>query len=99
MHFPFCSIEILDSFADLASLFRQRTFHYVSRRAFHDDSREEAHFFIWLIFACINTYLHAKFKKKLSGEECKINKSPSLSIKSLKNLTPRKDGKSIFFQI
>ena len=46
MHFPLCSIEI-DLFANLASLFRQGTFHYVSCRAFHDDSWEETIFFIW----------------------------------------------------
>ena len=33
------------------------------------------------------------------GEVCKIEKPPSLSIKTLKNMTPGKDGKRIFFQI
>ena len=31
--------------------------------------------------ACNNTYLHAKFKNNLSGEVCKIDKPPSLSVK------------------
>ena len=34
------------------------------------------------------------------GEVCKIDKPPSLSIKILKNMTPRKDGKwnTFFFK-
>ena len=32
------------------------------------------------------------------GEMCKINKPPSSSIKTLKNMTPGKDGKCIFFR-
>ena len=48
--------------------------------------------------ACINTYLHAKFKNNLSGEVCKIDKPPNLSIKTLKDKTPGKDGKWKFFK-
>ena len=33
------------------------------------------------------------------GEVYKIDKPPSLSIKTLKNMTPRKDGKWNIFQI
>ena len=43
--------------------------------------------------ACINTYLYAKFKNNLSGKVCKIDKPSSLSIKTFKNMNPRKDGK------
>ena len=43
--------------------------------------------------ACIDAYLHAKFKNYLSGEVCKIDKPPNLFIKTLKNMTPGKDGK------
>ena len=43
--------------------------------------------------ACIETYLHAKLKNNLSGEVCKIDKPPSFPIKTLKNMTPGKDGK------
>ena len=32
------------------------------------------------------------------GEVCKIDKPPGLSIKTLKNITPGKDGKWIFFK-
>ena len=31
------------------------------------------------------------------GEVCKIDKSPSLSVTTLKNMIPRKDGKWNFF--
>ena len=31
------------------------------------------------------------------GEVCKINKPPSLSIKTLKNITPGKEGEWNFF--
>ena len=49
--------------------------------------------------ACINTYLHAKFKNNLSVEVCKIDRPPSLSIKTFKKMTPGKDGKwNIFFK-
>ena len=44
---------------------------------------------------CINTYLYAKFKNNLSGEVCKIDKPPSLSIKTLK--LPEKMKNVIFF--
>ena len=47
--------------------------------------------------ACINTYLHAKFKNNLSGGVCKITKPPSLSAKTLKSMTPGKDRKWKFF--
>ena len=41
-----------------------------------------------------------KLKIVCQGEMCKIDKRPSLSIKTLKNMTPGKDGKwNIFFQI
>ena len=43
--------------------------------------------------ACISIYLSAKFKNNLSGEVGKIDKPLSLSIKTLKNMTPGKDGK------
>ena len=33
------------------------------------------------------------------GEVCKIDKPPSLSVKTLKNMTPRKDGKGNFFRL
>ena len=32
------------------------------------------------------------------AEVCKFDKPPSLSIKTLKNMTPGKDGKWIFFK-
>ena len=32
------------------------------------------------------------------GEVCKIDKAPSLSIKTLKDMTPRKDENGIFFK-
>ena len=57
MHFPFCSIEI-DSVANLASLFRQRTFHYVSCRAFHDESGRKHIFYLAdLLPVLIPTYM------------------------------------------
>ena len=43
--------------------------------------------------ACISTYLHAKFINNLSGEVCKIDRPPSLSVKTLKNVPPGNDGK------
>ena len=46
--------------------------------------------------ACINTYLHTKFKNNLSGGSGKIYKPPSLSIKTLKNMTPEKIENGIF---
>ena len=52
------------------------------------------HIFVFVRFiACINTYLFAKFKTICQGEVCKIDKPLSLSIKTLKNMTPGKDGK------
>ena len=85
--------------ANLASLFRQLTFHYVSCRVLLEDSREKTYFLFGGFIACINTYLHAKFKNICQGEVCKIDKPPSSFIKILKNMTPRKDGKwSIFFK-
>ena len=91
MHFPFCSTEI-DCY--LASLFRQRTFHYVSCRAFLEGSREETYFFylVDLLPVLIPTYMR-NLKIICQGEVCKIDKPPSLSIKTLKNMTPVKYGK------
>ena len=40
--------------------------------------------------ACINTYLHEKFKNNLSGEVRKVDEPLSLSVKTVKNLTPEK---------
>ena len=40
------------------------------------------------------------FKTIRQGEVCKIDKPPSLSIKTFKNMTPGKDGKwNNFFKI
>ena len=47
--------------------------------------------------ACINTYLHAKFKNNLSGEVCKIDKPPNLSMKTLKIWLPEKWKRNISF--
>ena len=58
----------------------------------------ETYFLFGRFIACINTYLYGKFKNNLSGEVCKIDKPPSLSVKTLKNMTLGKDGKWIFFK-
>ena len=56
------------------------------------------HIFLFGRFiACISTYLHAKFKIICQGEVCKIDKSSSLFIKSLKKYAPGKDRNGIFF--
>ena len=46
------------------------------------------YFLFGRFIACINT---------CQGELCKIGKPPSLSIKTLKNVTPENDEKCIFF--
>ena len=92
---PFCSV------ANLASLFQQRIFPHVSCKAFLECSRENTYFFylVDLLPVLIPTYM-LNLKITCQGEVCKIDKLPSLSIKTLKNMTPRKDGKwNISFQI
>ena len=50
------------------------------------------YFFLFGRFiACISSYLHAKFKN--NGEVRKIDRPPSLSIKTIKNMTLGNDGK------
>ena len=73
MHFPFCCIEI----AGLESLFRQRTFHYVSCRVFLEDSREETFFLFGRFIAYMRNL------KICQGEACKIDKPASLCMKTL----------------
>ena len=51
-----------------------------------------------LLPVLIPTYIR-NFKIICQGEVCKIDKPPSLSIKTLKNKIPRKDGKWSIFQI
>ena len=58
-------------------------------------------FFFYLVDllpVLIPTYIR-NFKIICQGEVCKIDKPPSLSIKTLKNMIPRKDGKWSIFQI
>ena len=50
------------------------------------------------LIAGINTNLHAKSKNNLSGKVCKIDKSTSLSVKTLKNMTPEKMENAFFFK-
>ena len=45
--------------------------------------------------ACINTYLHVKFKNNLSGGKC--IKLTNHQVCLSKNMTPGKDGKWNFF--
>ena len=81
-------------------MFRQGTFHYISCRAFLEGSREETYFFylVDLLPVLISTYTR-NFKIICQGEVCKIDKLSSLSIKTLKDMTPGKDGKwNIFFK-
>ena len=94
MHFLFCSIEI-DCY--LATLFRQRTFHFVFVGLFLRAVGRESIFLFGRFIACINTYLYGNLEMICQGKLCKIDKPSSLSIKTLKNMTPRKDGNGIFF--
>ena len=93
--FPFV---LLKKTANLATLFRQQTFHYITCRAFLEDSREETYFFylVDLLPVLIPTYMQ-NLKVICQGEAYKIDKAPSLSIKTLKNMTPGKDRKWDFF--
>ena len=63
MHFPFCSIEILDSFANFASLFDSKRFIMFLVGLFMMTVGRKHIYLVDLFIACINTYLHAKFKK------------------------------------
>ena len=87
MHFPFCSIEIV-----LISLlcFDSEVFITFLVGLFLRATGRKRIFLFGRFIACINTYLHAKFK---NNQVCKIDKPPSLFIKTLKTLTPGKDGK------
>ena len=54
-------------------------------------------YLVHLLSVLIPTYM-GNLKIICQGEVCKIDKPPSLSIKTLKNMTPGKDGKwNIFF--
>ena len=59
---------------------------------------EETYFFcVDILYLLISTYMR-NLKIICQGEMCKIDKPPSLSIKTLKNMSPGKDGKNgIFF--
>ena len=85
----------------IASLFRQRTFHYVSCRAFLKASREETYFFYLVDLLPVLIPIYTRNLKIICHwEVCKIDKRPSLTIKTLKNMTPGKDGKwNIFFKL
>ena len=69
-------------------MFQQRTLHYVSCSAFLEGSREETNFLFGRFIAQMRN-----LKIIYLGEVCKIDKPPSLSIKTLENMTPGKDGK------
>ena len=90
----FCQLKWI---ANLASLFRQRTFHYVSCRAFLERSREEKYFFYFvdLLPVLIPTYMR-NLKIICQREVCKIDKRLGLFIKALKNMTPEKMGNVIY---
>ena len=65
--------------------------------AFLEDSREETYFLVDLLPVLIPTYMR-NLKIICQGEVCKFDKPPSLSVKTLKNMIPGKDGKwNIFF--
>ena len=97
MHFPLFSIEKI---GNLASLFRQRTPHNISCTAFFRAvGRKGIFYLVDLLPVLIPTYI-LNLKIICQGEVCKIDKPPSMSIKTLENMTPGKDGKwNIFFQI
>ena len=94
MHFPFCSIEI-----NLASLFRQQTFHYVSCRAFlRAVGRNRIFLYLVDLLPVLIPTDMRNLKIICQEKVCKIDKPPGLSIKTLKNMIPGKDGKwNIFF--
>ena len=61
---------------------------------------EETYFFylVDLLPVLIPTFMqNLKIICQGQGEVCKIDKLPNLSIKTLKNITPEKDGNGIFF--
>ena len=58
--------------------------------------RKPSFYLVDLLPELIPTYVR-NLKIICQGEVCKIDKPPSLSIKTLKNMTPGKDGKLIFF--
>ena len=58
--------------------------------------RERIFYPVDLLPVSIHTYMR-KFKNNLSGEMCKIDKPPSLSVKTLKTMTPEKMENGIFF--
>ena len=87
MHFPLCSIKMLKF------CFDSELFITFPVGLFLRAVRRKRIFLFGIFIACINTCLHAKFQNNLSGEVCKIDKPPSLSVTTLKNMTPGKDGK------
>ena len=94
-------LVLLKQTANLSTLFRQRTFHYVSdlvRLFLRAIGRKHTFHLVDLLPVLIPTYMR-NLKIICQGEVCKIDKLGSLSIKTLKNMTPRKDGKWNIFQI
>ena len=71
----------------------------IYHRAVRAVRRKRFSYFVDLLPVLIPTYMR-NLKIICQGEVCKIDKPPSLSIKTFKNMIPGKDGKSnIFCQI
>ena len=83
----------LKKIANLASLFRQRTFITFLVGLFLRAVGRKRIFLFGRFMACINTTYMRNFKIICQGEVCKTDKLPSLFPKTLKNMTPTKDGK------
>ena len=93
----FLKVVLFSSIANLYLFFDSELFITFLVGLFLEEVGRNRIFLFGRFIACINTYLHAKFKSNLS-EMCKIDKPPSLSIKTLKDMIPGKDGKwNLFF--
>ena len=92
--FPFVLLKWI---ANLASLFRQRTLHYISCRTSYEGSREETYSFYLVDLLPVSIPTYTQNLKIICQERvCKIDIPPSLSIKTLKNMTPEKMETEIF---
>ena len=94
MYFPFCSIEIdCESRISVSTANFSLRFFWLFVRAV---GRKRVFYLVDLLPVSIPTYM-PNLKIIYQGEVCKIDRPPSLSIKTLKNMTPGKDEKRNIF--
>ena len=94
MHFPFCLLNrlLISQLCFDSELFVMFLVGLFLRAV----GRKRIFYLVDLLPVLIHTYMR-NLKIICQGEVCKIDKPPSLSIKTLKNMTPGKDGNGIFF--